>query len=175
MTDENFSPNSGGAVPSAVPAPSTSLSADAHAAKTQIEAWMAEGPNGTYWKGNEHHSAAFIRETYAGLIRGEQQGARDAVGPAFEPDRDMPLSIRHYDFQDVGRSFQAEDRDILDQFLPHAFEGGLGQEKVRQAISWTMSVPGLTPDAFRKLAIGAGWSNQHIETCLKFHNQMTKG
>ena len=60
------------------------------------------------------------------------------------------MSVAHYDFTDVGRTFDAWDRDLLDQFLPNAFEGGIGNRKLNEAIGWCKNVPDLTPAAFRK-------------------------
>ena len=58
---------------------------------------------------------------------------------------------------------------MIDSFLPVAFGAGLGQAKVAQAIGWALTVPDLTPEKFKGLAVAAGFSDAAIAACLKWH------
>jgi hypothetical protein len=150
--------------------PASSLQGDAAAAKAVIEGWIGD-PQSPYWRGTENLSPASVRTTYRDLLRGELQGAPGMVGPAHEVDIDLPLSVAHYDFSQASgaASMSGADRSIIDSFLPVAFAAGLGQQKVQQAIGWSLAIPGLTADRFKDLAITAGWSRRAIETCLAWY------
>jgi hypothetical protein len=150
--------------------PASSLQGDAAASKAVIEGWIGD-PQSPYWRGSEGASAASVRSTYRDLIRGELQGAAGPIGPANEIDVDVPMSIAQYDFSQASgaASMSGEDRSIIDSFLPVAFAAGLGQLKVRQAIGWSLAIPGLTADRFRDLALTAGWNDRAIETCLSWY------
>jgi hypothetical protein len=147
--------------------PASSLQGAAAQAKTVAESWIGD-QNSPYWRGD---SAASIRSEYRDLLRGELQGAAGAVGPANDVDVDLPMSVAHYDFSQApgSASMSAADRSIIDGFLSVAFAAGLGQQKVHQAIGWSLTIPGLTAERFRDLAMTAGWNKRAIETCLSWY------
>jgi hypothetical protein len=155
-------------------APSSTLQGDAAGAKALIEGWMAQGPTSPYYRGlgEGEWSGDRIQAHYRDLLRAEEAGSAEALGPpAQNVDADLPLSAEHYNIAgaDGARSMDAEDRDIVDAFLPVAFAAGLGQRKVVQAIGWALTIPGITVEQFKALAIAADWSDAAIATCLKWH------
>jgi hypothetical protein len=161
-----------------VPAPSgggTSLSASAAGDKSLIESWIGVA-NSPYYRGTEdqagtHRPAAWVQQRYQDLIRAEQRGAKEAIGPDFGPDYDMPAHVGGYDISRApgANAMGAADRALVDSFLDDAFDGGIGQAKAAQAIGWALGVPDLTETKFRDLAIAAGWSDEQIAVCLRWH------
>jgi hypothetical protein len=167
MTDGDSAP----ALDTSLPVvPASSLQGNAAASKAVIEGWIGD-PQSPYNRDGETTSAAMVRSTYRDLLRGELQGAAGPIGPPSESDIDVPMSLAHYDFSQApgSASMSAADRSIIDSFLPIAFAGGLGQQKVLQAIGWSLTIPGLTPDRFRALALNAGWHDRAIETCVSWY------
>jgi hypothetical protein len=167
MTDGDSAPGASLPVPVA---PASSLQGDAAASKAVIEGWIGD-PQSPYWRGSDGASAASIRSTYQDLLRGELQGAAGPVGPADEVDVDLPMSVAQYDFSQASgaASMSGADRSIIDGFLPVAFAAGLGQLKVKQAIGWSLAIPGLTAERFKDLALTAGWGDRAIATCLSWY------
>lgn len=94
-----------------------------------------------------------------------------AIGPAGEADEDLPISIEQYGFSAAAgaRSMSASDRDVIDGFLPVAFAAGLGRAKVLAAIGWSLTIPDLTIEQFKDLAVAASWSNRAIEACVGWY------
>jgi hypothetical protein len=164
--------------PSLAPSPasaSTSLSADAATAKAGLEAMIGDRSS-AYYTGADGVSAEGFQQHYQDLIRGELAGATDAVGVAFAPDYDQPLHVGAYDIASMpgAGALNAQGRDLIDRFLPVAFEAGLGQAKVALAVGYVLTGQG-TPEEFTQIAHGKGWSPQAIGVCLKFYNSLISG
>jgi len=148
--------------------PASSLPPDLLETKRALEAAMV--PGGEYWAHEKNQQA------YRDLVRAEQQGATDAVGPLFEPDADLPVAADRYDISAAAgaRSMSALDRDIINDFLPVAHVAGLGQRKVTQAIGWALTGAADTVEHFKSLAIAAGWSDRAIDICIDWHRAARK-
>ncbi len=164
--------------PSLAPSPasaSTSLSADAATAKAGLEAMIGDRSS-AYYVGADGMSAETFQQYYQDLIRGELAGAADAVEVAFAPDYDQPLHVGAYDIASMpgAGAMNAQSRDLVDRFLPVAFEAGLGQAKVALAVGYVLTANG-TPEEFAQIAHGKGWSQQAIDVCLKFYSSLISG
>lgn len=147
----------------------TTLTGAAATDKATIEGWIGD-QSSPYWRGNDKVSADWIQTRYRDLIRGEQQGAPEGIGPTFQPDADLPADPGRYVIGGPGTgTMSGEDRDIIDTFAPVAHAAGLGNAKMRQAIGWALTIPNITENQFRDLAIAAGWSDGHINACLAWH------
>lgn len=162
--------------PSLVP---SSLSADAATAKSGIETWMGDRSS-PYYQGTGELSADSVQAHYRDLVRGELAGASDAVGLPHSPDLDLPLHEGAYDISAApgARSMDAEDRAVVDRFLPVAFAAHLGQRKVAEAIGFVLTYADAPQDAVRKFtdfAHARGWSQQAIDVCLKFYKSLITG
>jgi len=157
-----------GGAPAPVP---TSLSADAAQAKAGLEALMGDRES-AYWRGSEEAPASSFQAFYADLVRGELQGATDAVGVPHGPDADLPLHVGGYDIASIpgAGALDARGRDLIDLFLPAALERGLGQRKVAAAIGYILNGGGTIAD-FDAIAHGAGWSQKAIDFCVEFYRQ----
>lgn len=152
-------------VPALSNAPATSLSPEAAQRLAHLPPAYVNGrQNPAYWKTN-----AF--QAHQDLLRGQLVGARAEVGPPHEVDRDTPLHVGGYDFSQAAgaASMTAADRDVIDRFLPVAFEGGLGQAKVFEAISWALTTVNPRPEAFYRRAHASGWSDRAIDICLNWY------
>jgi hypothetical protein len=165
--------------PSVAPQPasaSTSLSADAATAKAGLEAMIGDRSS-AYYTGAEGLPAETFQNYYRDLIRGELAGAADAVEIPYEPDMDVPLHVGGYDIVSMpgAGALTAQGRDLIDRFLPMAFEAGLGQRKAADAIGYVLTRTDGTPDDFRNFAHARGWSNEAIGVALKFYNSLTSG
>jgi len=160
-------------------APSTSLVPEAQSAKATLESQIGN-PSSPYWRGGvgtdgKAITALELQQEYQDLIRAEQLGEPHAVGPAHGVDLDLPISAAHYDISSApgARSMTAEDRGIVDQFLPAAFAAGLGQRKVAEAIGFALTcdtsrgVDALLEQWFA-LAMSRGWSDEQIDFALEW-------
>jgi hypothetical protein len=152
-------------------APGTSLAPVWQTEKTNLESMMGDRSS-PYWVGDANGtSAGQFQSRYRDLLRAEQLGQDAPVGPGFEVDRDMPMHVGAYDIASIpgANHMDAADRAMLDSFLPYAYDGGLGQEKVKFAAGLALTDPDLSEGKFRLLAEGAGWSDAHIAVCIQWY------
>ncbi len=153
------------------PAPS-SLSPEAAQAKANIVAHMQ--PDGAYWRGDAALglTGAELQQEFQDLLRAEQLGEADKIGPAHGIDADLPPSVSNYSLEGLP-IYSSEDRVITDAFLSSAHEFGLGQahaiEAIRFALTFDMSrgAEALVTD-FIKFAMSRGFSDEQIEFATKW-------
>ena len=169
--------------PAPAPAvPSTSLSPALAEAKASISKMIGD-PSSPYWRDSADGSttARGLQAKYADIIRAELAGEADYVGPAPGVDADLPLSPAHYDISSApgARSATAEDRDLIDQFLPVAFAAGMGQRKVAECIGFCLTHSGpITEELvteFTKFAVARGYSDATLEFCLEVAAKLEAG
>lgn len=158
-------PNDGGEFNAVPSAPPSSLSPAAVERKTALESISPYLPSG---ERNPDYSDG-VQSELRDLYRGEETGAPGHVRPAADPDLDLPLHVNGYDFSSVP-GIGAEDRDVIDRFLPAALESGLGQAKVYDAIAYAMTTTNPTPQDFAAKARSGGWSEAHIKAAIDFYN-----
>jgi len=160
-------------------APSTSLTPALAEAKASIESSIGD-PNSSYWKDSADGTttARGVRAKYRDLIAGELAGEKGYLGPPGGVDLDIPTDASRYDISSApgASSMTAEDRAIVDRFLPAAHAAGLGQRKVAETIGFCLTMPGPISEElvgqFVKFAVERGWSDEAIEFCLDFASSL---
>jgi hypothetical protein len=165
-----------------VPAePVSSLQGGALADLKQCEAWLAEGPRGSYYTGVRDpdtgeviHSGQEIQDTYAALLEGELQGSAGPVWPEHQDDGDVPKKPSNYDLTGL-QIYDAPTRDIVDTFAREAHDSGFGQERFRSVVAWALQQTGPpTEAAFRRWAQSEGFSSTMIRRAIGIYNDMKK-
>lgn len=163
-------------------APSTSLTPELAEAKALIESQIGN-PDSPYNRDSVDGTttARGVQAKYADLVRAELAGQSDYVGPPGGVDLDLPTDASHYDISSApgARSMTAEDRAIVDKFLPAGHAAGLGQRKVAEAIGFCLTMPGPISEElvgqFVKFAVERGWSDEALDFCLEFASSLASG
>ncbi len=161
-------------------APATSLQGDAAAEKQVIDSW-AGVPGSAYYKGiaptaeRSGMSADLVQEHHRALIRGELAGASGPVGVGWEVDRDHPLDASGYVISGApgAGTMTSYQRQLVDAFMPFAFQGGLGQKKFAEAVGYVLTEAHVSVQGFTDYARARGWSDGHIKACLDFDKALS--
>jgi hypothetical protein len=162
------------AVEAPEPAPAPSSLSPAAADKQAIEAMMAQGPTGEYYRGNATMTAAQIQAHYADILRGELAGADMPMGPDHRDDVDVPGKASGYSLDNL-HIYDAPTRDIVDTFARHAHDGGFGNERFRSVVTWALQQSGPPSRAeFLKWAQGEHWPDTMIKRALEIYGDMRR-